>query len=361
MPPSFKARSTAFKSLWFGLILLSGLVLCGLMLLPFLSMFVWAGTLALLFSPLQRAFESRFASKSLCALLTTAIICVIIVLPLVLVTQHIGLLIMQVSQVVDQTVHSGEWRILLQGYPLLSTYFSYIERYLDVPTSLQSLSTWIMNHSATFLRGSLLKILHFGLIFYILFFILRDRSLGLKSLRHVIPFTASEYALIGLKLKDTVHALVYGTFLIAALQGLLGGLMFWWVGLQGPIAWGLVMALFAVIPMLGAFVVWIPAVLYLFVQGAWLKALVLSIWGVAVVGTIDNLLRPYLVGNKLHLHTLIIFFSMLGGLQVFDAVGLILGPLITVSSVTMVEIWQHRMSVVTYRAVTSNEKPSNLP
>jgi predicted PurR-regulated permease PerM len=143
---------------------------------------------------------------------------------------------------------------------------------------------------------------------------------------------------------DTVHATVYGTFAIAAVQGLLGGLMFWWLGLPAPLLWGLVMGLLAIVPMLGAFVVWGPAALFLALEGNWGSALTLVLWGMLVIGTIDNLLRPIFVGNRLKLHTMLTFLSVVGGLLLFGPAGLILGPVVLTITISLLEIWFNRNS-----------------
>jgi predicted PurR-regulated permease PerM len=144
------------------------------------------------------------------------------------------------------------------------------------------------------------------------------------------------------RVSDTIFATVYGTLLVSAAQGLLGGLMFWWLGLPAPLLWGVVMALLAVVPVLGAFVIWVPAALFLALEGSWGKALILTIWGAGVVGTIDNLLRPILVGRRLNQHTVFAFISVVGGVILFGPAGLILGPVIIAITAELLEIWRER-------------------
>ncbi len=129
---------------------------------------------------------------------------------------------------------------------------------------------------------------------------------------------------------------------MAAVQGLLGGLMFAALGLPAPLLWGVVMALLAVVPVLGTFIVWIPASCFLALEGSWGKAVILILWGSLVVGTIDNLLRPVLVGKRLKIHTVPAFMSVIGGLVVFGASGLILGPVILTITIVLLELWPHR-------------------
>jgi predicted PurR-regulated permease PerM len=141
---------------------------------------------------------------------------------------------------------------------------------------------------------------------------------------------------------DTIRATVFGTVVVAIVQGALGGLMFWLLGLPAALLWGVVMAVLALIPVLGAFVVWVPAAIFLAVEGSWGKALLLTGWGTLVVGTIDNLLYPVLVGNKLRLHTVPVFFAIVGGLIVFGAAGVILGPVILAVTLGLVDVWKRR-------------------
>ena len=149
------------------------------------------------------------------------------------------------------------------------------------------------------------------------------------------------------RIGDTIYATIYGTLAVSSAQGVLGGLMFWWLGLSAPLLWGVVMALLAVVPVLGAFIVWIPAALFLVLEGNWGKALILALWGMFVVGTVDNLLRPILVGNRLKLHTVLAFMSVVGGLILFGPAGLILGPLALTVTAVLLEIWRGRIATET--------------
>src|SRR5215213_12024026 len=118
----------------------------------------------------------------------------------------------------------------------------------------------------------------------------------------LVPLSNRETDEVFARVSDTIHATVLGTLVVAAIQGALGGLMFWWLGLPAPILWGVIMAFLSVLPYFGAFIVWIPAALGLLLMGQWGKALILTAWGAVVIGMIDNLLYPILVGDKLRLH-----------------------------------------------------------
>lgn len=129
---------------------------------------------------------------------------------------------------------------------------------------------------------------------------------------------------------------------MALIQGGLGGLIFWWLDLPAPVLWGFVMALLSVLPVLGAFVIWLPAAVVLALDGYWGRALLLTGWGILVVHPVDNFLGPVLVGTKLRLHTLLIFFSVIGGLAAFGGSGIVLGPVTIAIAVSLFDIRQHR-------------------
>jgi predicted PurR-regulated permease PerM len=138
--------------------------------------------------------------------------------------------------------------------------------------------------------------------------------------------------------QEVISASVYGVLVIALIQGTLGGIAFWALGLPSALLWGVVMVFLSMIPMAGAFVVWVPAALYLVITGAWGKAIILTVWGALVIGSVDNFLRPKLVGEKTRLHELLIFFSVLGGLQVFGVIGLVLGPVVVAITIALLDV-----------------------
>jgi predicted PurR-regulated permease PerM len=123
--------------------------------------------------------------------------------------------------------------------------------------------------------------------------------------------------------------------------------MFWWLGLPAPLLWGTVMAFVAVLPVLGAAIVWAPVALYLALEGDWQRAALLAAWGAIVVSTIDNVLYPILVKSEIRLHTVPVFIAVLGGIAVFGVTGVVLGPLVLVVALTLLDIWRIRMAAGT--------------
>ena len=322
-----------------------GIYLCYRLAAPFLPAIVWALALAVLFTPLQRWFESKLKYSSLAAVVSVLMIGLIVVVPATFVGQRLILQTEKGAVLIEKKVQSGELRRILQAQPRLAPLADRVERHIDLPGIVKTLTTWLSTIAGSIVKGSVFQVIGLCLTFYLLFFFLRDRQLVLQSLRYLSPLSEATMDRIFARVSETIYATIYGTLAVASLQGLLGGLMFWWLGLSAPLLWGVVMALLTVVPALGAFVVWIPAVFILALEGSWGKALILILWGVIVVGTIDNLLRPILVGKRLKLHTVLAFMSVVGGLILFGPAGLILGPVILTVTTVMMETWSNRTTV----------------
>lgn len=319
-----------------------GVYLCYLLVSPFLSAIAWAVALAVLFTPFQRWLESKIHRPGLAAMFSVLVIALIVVVPATFVGQHLALQVAKGAQLIETKVNSGEWRRAIEAQPRLAPLADKIEKDFDLPGTVKTSATWLSTTAGSIVTGSLFQMISFCLIFYLLFFFLRDRRIALHSLRRLSPLAKAEMEELVSRVADTIHATVYGTLAVSSIQGLLGGLMFWWLGLPAPLLWGVVMAILAVVPMLGAFVVWMPAAFFLVLEGSWGKAMILTLWGIMVVGTIDNLLRPVLVGNRLKLHTVLAFTSVVGGLMLFGTAGLILGPVVLTITTVLLEIWTQR-------------------
>lgn len=324
-----------------------GIYLCYRLTVPFLPALAWAVAFAVLFMPLQRRLESLLTHPGLAAMVSVAVISLIVVVPVTFLGQRLIMQATEGAELVESRVKSGEWRRALDAQPLLAPIADTIEHQIDLPGTLKAFATWLSTTAGSIVKRSVFQLIGFCLTFYLLFFFLRDRDSMLHSLRALSPLSATEMDRLVSRVSDTIYATVYGTLAVASLQGLLGGLMFWWLGLSAPLLWGVVMALLAVVPLLGAFVVWLPAAIYLALEGNWQHALILGAWGMFVVGTIDNLLRPVLVGSRLKLHTVLAFMAVVGGLILFGTAGLILGPVILTVTMVLLEIWRTRMKLST--------------
>jgi predicted PurR-regulated permease PerM len=321
---------------------IAGMLLCVLIAWPFLGAITWALTLAILFLPLHVQIEKIFKHRNISALFSTAIVIVVVVVPAFFVVER--LITEAVSGILSLQAHveSGELQALLDSHPTLAPLGNWIDRKFDLPSMMASIATWFSNIGAMFVKGSLLQAVEVFITFYLLFYFLRDRLAAKTMIKAWLPLTPPETEHLFRRVAETVHATVYGTLAVAAVQGTLGGLMFWVLGLPTPLLWGLVMGLLSIVPVLGSFVVWIPTAILLILDGSWARALILAAGGGIVVGSIDNILRPMFVGNRLRMHTIPAFISIVGGLVLFGAPGFILGPLAATMTMLLVEIWMQQ-------------------
>lgn len=337
MNPPPKAKSDS-NGLVLTALTLIGIYLCYRLALPFLPAIVWALTLAVVFTPFQRRLERRLGHANTAAAVSVVVIAVIVVLPATFVVNQLLVEIAKGAEAIRRIAASGDLRETLENQPLLAPFAGWIERQIDLPETFGRMATWLTNSTAAVVRGSVTRLMGVLLTFYFLFYFLRDRRLALHSLRDLFPLLPGEMDRIFSRFVDTIHATVYGTLIVASIQGALSGLMFWILGLPSALLWGIVMGLLAIIPVLGAFIVWIPAAIWLASQGHWGKALLLTAWGGIVVASIDNLIYPILVGNRLQQHTILAFISLVGGLIIFGSSGLILGPLALTTTILLLEI-----------------------
>lgn len=317
---------------------------CYLLARPFLPALAWALALAVVAHPIHGWIQRRIARPSLGAGLAVTLVAIIVVAPLTFVAGSVlseandaleaagsGRLEAAVRAAIDS---NGHWARLWNRLAAQGT----------LANSAEQISALAGKWTTRLVGGSVTGTINVLIAFFVLFYFLRDRDAVTAFVRSILPLSDRECSRVFARVRDTIFASVYGTLTVAAVQGLLGGLMFWWLGLPAPLLWGVVMGLLAIIPVLGAFVVWIPAAIFLAAQGSWAKAILLVVWGTFIIGLIDNLLYPVLVGKRLRLHTLPVFFSIVGGLIVFGASGLILGPVILALTDAAIDVWRSRTS-----------------
>jgi predicted PurR-regulated permease PerM len=335
----------------------AGVYVCYLLAAPFFPAFAWALALAILFTPLHRWFESKIKHPNLSTTLCVLVAALIVVVPAIFVAERIISEATRGAESIKVLFDSGEWRRTFEEHPILAPVGHWVERQIDLPGLINNATAWLTGTAASFVQGSMLQLIGLVLTFYIFFYFLRDRNSLLESIRSLSPLSEEDMNRIFAGVSNTVHATLYGTFAVAVVQGALGGLMFWWLGLPAPLLWGIVMALLAVVPVLGAFIIWIPAAIFMVLQGSGGKALVLTLWGTIVVGGIDNLLYPMLVGKQLKMHTVLAFVSLVGGLIVFGPSGLILGPIIFTVTRLLLEIWRRQNTTAATDQAGNTELP----
>lgn len=329
------------------LLLTGAIVVCAIVLYliaqPFVPALVWSLTLAVMFAPLERRLRMHTRSAGLAAALALTLAAIVVVIPVVAVSVAL------INEVIAGAGSFGALASpeglagLRRGYPQIAAFLDSLDLWLDLPQVLRAFTARLGDWSAELVQGSAAGLVNLLLTFYFLFYMLRDRDRALAAIERMVPLSHDEFASLMERTVQTVFASVYATVAVAALQGFLAGLMFWILDLPSPAFWGVVMGLLAIVPFLGAFVVWAPTALALALTGHWGAALVLAAWGTLVVGLIDNIVYPILVGRRISLHPMLSFIAIVGGLMLFGAHGIVLGPLVVALAQALQEIWRTRL------------------
>lgn len=341
-----KSRSTPARKQVRTYVLLAatglGIYLCYRLCEPFLSPLAWALALAVVAHPVHRWLADKIRWANVAAGTSVALVTLLLLPPTVMISRQLAIEATRAAEFLQSDELYEQLQTAVERYPRLTEVFDWFQSEVDVSKEGSAVAQKITPAVPGVLSGSMWIAAGTLITLMTLFFFLRDSRLALDSLRSFLPLSNAEANQLFKRVHDAIFATVYGTLLVATAQGFMGGLMFWWLGLPSPLFWGVVMALLAIVPVLGAFVVWVPAAIGLAIQGEWTKALLLTLWGSVVIGLIDNLLYPFLVGHRLRLHTLPVFFAIVGGLTIFGAAGLVLGPVVLAVTLGLIDVWRSR-------------------
>lgn len=340
------ARFSQTAVLWIGVILL--VYLCWLLVAPFIAAIAWAFALTLLVDPFERQLRTKIPGKNLRSSICVVVACLVIVVPSIFLVAVLVREVAQGAATIASASSLNHLRGSIEHGTALGSALRWVDSRIDLPKELaqaaRGMMNWAYNLTSSVVTGSAWMISQLLTMVVLLFYFLRDGPSMVAKLRSVLPWSEGQVDRVFSRIADTIRVSLYGKLVVAAVQGALGGLIFWWLALPAPAFWGFVMALLSVLPVLGAFVIWFPAAIALAIQGLWLKAIILTGWGVLIVHPVDNLLGPVLVGTKLRLHTIMMFFSVLGGIAAFGASGIVLGPVVVAIAVALFEVRQQELA-----------------
>jgi predicted PurR-regulated permease PerM len=329
------------------ILLLVGISLLFLaMVMPFLQAIFVAALFAALFTPLYRRILNVVGQRrGLASALTLLTVILFVMVPL-------GLLLGTVtSQALDIADTAVPWVRQQMATPGIITqtleslpFYSLIEPYTEIALArlgdlAGSVSGWAVNALQSATLGTLGALLSVLIVLYTLFFFLIDGDRLLYYVLYYLPLNDEDETKLLLRFTSVTRATLKGTAVIGFLQGGLAGLALYFAGIPSALFWAVAMMVLSVVPGVGAALIWVPAVIYLIVGGQYVAAVAVGLFCALVVGTVDNLLRPKLVGNDTQLHELLIFFSTLGGLLMFGFMGFVIGPIIAALFVTVWELY----------------------
>jgi len=316
---------------------------------PFLKPLLLGALLAGLFHPLYRWITRVLGGRPSLGAAVTLV--VLLVLGLGPISAFLGIVVQQALTVSDQAIpwlsqHVGaastynvhEW--LVRRFPSLADYIPSQEQLLQqVGTAAKTAGAFLVNFAASMTALTSTFLLNLFVMLYAMFFFFRNGHTILERIFYYLPLNDEDETLMLARFTSITRATVKGTLVIGAIQGALAGVAFWVAGIDGAALWGTVMTILSIIPGIGAPLVWVPVVIVLFLNGQYLTATLLLVWCAAVVGTIDNFLRPVLVGRDAKMPDLLILIGTLGGLFLFGPIGFIVGPIICGLFLTVWDIY----------------------
>jgi predicted PurR-regulated permease PerM len=327
-----------FEDTTFLLLVIAVTLLFAWILSPFFGAILWSVLLSIMFASLYRRLLAAMPRRrNLAAFTTLLIIVVMVLIPLALIAASA---IREAANVFER-FQSGE--IDVGRYQ--SQFMSWVPAWLvellnqlklaDLTSLRERLSSGLVT-AGQYLAGQALSIgqvtaefmVSLFVMLYLLFFLLRDGDALVARIKRATPLRADHQSEIFGQVAATIRATIKGDILVALIQGALGGLIFWLLGIGAAVLWAAVMAVLSLLPVLGSALVWVPVAIYLLLTGSVVHGIVLLVYGALVISLVDNFLRPWLVGKDIKMPSYIVLISTLGGLAVFGANGFVIGPLV---------------------------------
>jgi predicted PurR-regulated permease PerM len=322
-------------------------------IVPFFVPIAWAAVLSIVFRPLYDRLLRRVRRPWLASVLMCALIVVLIIGPVTYLFVSLVGEATNAVETVNQLSADGKLKDLVNfDVPWAQEMRAQLEKYFDLSKinleeiardAVNTVSKVILNQTRWLITNGTKAVFYFFLMIFTLYYFFKDGERVVGKVRRLMPLSPSETEVTFSKLREVVMATMYGGVVVAFVQGALGGLMFWVFGLPSPVFWGAVMTFLSILPLVGAFIVYIPAGVILILTGSAAKGIAVLVIGTVVVSQIDNLLRPYLISGRSAMHPLLLFFAILGGIGLFGLLGVVMGPLIAALFLTILKVIEYKL------------------
>jgi len=338
---------TKVRPILFFIFLGLGTLLFVYLLKPFFFPLFWAAVIAGLFNPLYKRLNAKLRHPNISTTMIILMITLIIILPASILG---SLLISESLQIYDAWGRDSSHieKSILKIIDVIR-YHPYLDRlkidedFLTEKFSeiVRGIAHYIFVQMRSLTQNTLVFIVKFVVMFYILFFFVREGDRFLRIVKRFFPLENNMGEMFYERFTVTTRATLKATLIIGGLQGTLGGLVFFVAGIEGALIWGIVMVFFSLLPGVGCSIIWAPAGIIMLLTGHTWEGILILISGVVVISTVDNLLRPALIGRDVQLHPLLIFLSSLGGIALFGISGFVIGPIITSLFLASWEMYDH--------------------
>lgn len=322
-------------------------------IVPFFVPIAWASVLTILFYPMYERVLRRVRHKWIASTIMCAFIVILIIGP---ITYLFVALVNEAADAVSKVnalSKSGELDDLLDfSIPWLESMKLKLSEYYDISKidldeiirdAMNRVSSVVVRQTTWLITNGTRTVFYFGLMLFAMYYFFRDGQSLINRIKRLMPLTPSQVSSAFVQLRDVIQATMYGGVFIALLQGILGGVLFLIVGIPSPVFWGAVMAFLSIIPLVGAFIVYVPAGVILIIGGSYIKGLLVILIGTFVISQIDNVIRPLLISGKTSLHPLLLFFTIMGGIAVFGLLGVVVGPMIAAGFTILLRVFEMRL------------------
>jgi len=349
-------RKQAATAIFLVVLVTLALYFCFLIIRPFFSPIFLALMLAIVFHPVHIRIQARLRNRSTGALFSTILVLFAFLVPVI----GLGIIVSRETSNLyrllnERSTEQGGWNpYVMHG---LQRVLSWVGRYIDLSNFdlrgsvlrwLEQISRYLFSWGAQIFSNFIAFVADAVIAFFTLFFFFREGSEAKEHVAVVLPLSRVQVERLFTGISNSIVANVYGVLAVGVSQGILAGIGFWVLGLPSPVLWGMVTALFSLVPIIGSAAVWGPAAIVLAVGGHWVKALILLGWGAGVVSQADNVVRPYVISERANLNTLAVFFALLGGVKAFGLIGLFVGPVAL--SFTLVVLEMLRETILDHSA-----------
>jgi predicted PurR-regulated permease PerM len=316
------------------------------LLKPFFFALFWAVVIAGLFQPVYRRLQARHKLPSLNAAVTLLLVVFVLILPAgilatLLVNESIDIYNSIDADIASIELKAHDWADQLAAHPTTARLHlnsdTLIERFTEV---IKNLANVIFKSLTGLTQNTLMFLVKFAVMLYALFFFIRDGDRMLRRAKALFALGKDRESVLYERFVVTARATLKVTFIIGGIQGILGGFLFYLVGIKGALTWGVVMVLTSIVPGVGCSIIWAPAGLILLVTGHLWEGTVVFLAGVLVISMVDNLLRPILLGRDVQMHPLLIFLSTLGGIALFGISGFVIGPILASLLLSILDMYE---------------------
>jgi predicted PurR-regulated permease PerM len=315
---------------------------------PFLTAIAWAAVFSIIFYPFYVSLTKKIRIKSVASIMTVILILIIIIGPLT----YLSLILIDELKVVASDINEGRFSFISDLFkkPQSTGLMEKVSSYLGVENpemervlmdNIKRMGKVIIENLSIRFTNIFSAAINFVFMIFTVFFFLKDGPGFLLKAKDYLPFNEEQKNRLANQVKDMVVSTIYGGTLVAIIQGTLGGLAFYFFGISSPVLWGLVIAVMSFVPLLGTFSIWGPHAIFLIIGGNYMNGIGLFMFGFFVISMVDNILKPLIIGTRTEMPTIVIFFSVLGGIKLFGLIGLIMGPLIMAIFLSVFEIFRN--------------------